>query len=54
MSKYQVLTHSTVTKWLERVRQEEQARSQAMENALKTPPTTLVEQVVQHADMLTG
>jgi len=28
MSKYQVLTRSTVTKWLERVRQEEQARTQ--------------------------
>ena len=25
-----------------------------MENAAKKPPTTLVEQVVQHADMLTG
>ena len=46
MSKYQVLTRSTVTKW--------QARSQAMENAPKKPPTTLVEQVVQHADRLTG
>ncbi|HLK97571.1 MAG TPA: hypothetical protein VK364_07365 [Hymenobacter sp.] len=54
MSQYQVLTRSTVTKWLERVRQEEQARTQAMENAPKKPPTTLVEQVVQQADMLTG
>lgn len=54
MSKYQVLTRSTVTKWLERVRQEEQARTQAMENTLKKLPTTLVEQVVQHADALTG
>lgn len=27
MSKYQVLTRSTVAKWLERVRQEDQARS---------------------------
>jgi transposase-like protein len=52
MSKYQVLTRSTVTKWLERVRQEEQARTQAMENTSKKPPTTLVEQVVQHADAL--
>jgi hypothetical protein len=34
MSKYQVLTRSTVTKWLERVRQEEQARTLAM---WKTP-----------------
>lgn len=54
MSQYQVLTRSTVTKWLERVRQEEQARTQAMENTPKKLPTTLVEQVVQHADALTG
>jgi len=54
MSKYQVLTRSTVTKWLERVRQEEQARTQAMEDNRKKPPTTLVEHVVQHADVLTG
>ena len=53
MSKYQVLTRSIVTKWLERIRQEEQARTQAMENTPKKPPTTLVEQVVQHADVLT-
>ncbi|MEJ7664283.1 MAG: hypothetical protein WKG07_34555 [Hymenobacter sp.] len=46
MSKYQVLTRSTVTNWLERVRQEEQARTQVMENTLKKLPTTLVEQVV--------
>ena len=54
MSHYQVLTRSTVTKWLERVRQEEQVRTQAMGNTSKKPPTTLVEQVVQHADALTG
>lgn len=54
MSQYQVLTRSTVTNWLERVRQEEQARTQAMGNTSKKPPTTLVEQVVQHADALTG
>jgi transposase-like protein len=54
MSKYQVLTRSTVTKWLERVRQEEQARTRTMWNTSKKPPTTLVEQVVQHADALTG
>lgn len=54
MSQYQVLTRSTVTKWLERVWQEEQARTQAMGNTSKKPPTTLIEQVVQHADALTG
>lgn len=54
MSQYQVLTRSTVTKWLARVRQEEQARTQAIENTPRKPPTTLIEQVVQHADMLTG
>lgn len=54
MSKYQVLTRATVTKWLERVRQEEQARTQAMENTQIKPPMTLVEHVVQHADVLTG
>jgi hypothetical protein len=54
MNKCQVLTRSTVTKWLQRIRQEEQARTKAMENAPKKPPTTLVEQVVQHADRLTG
>lgn len=54
MSKYQVLTRSTVTKWLERVRQEEKARTHTMDNTAKKPPTTLVEQVVQHVDALTG
>ena len=54
MSQYQVLTRSTVTKWLARVRQEEQARTQAMENSQKKPPTTLVEHGVQHADAMTG
>ena len=54
MSKYEVLTRSTVTKWVERVRQEELARTEAMENPAKKPPTTLVEQVVQPADALTG
>ena len=54
MSQYQVLTRSTVTNWLERVRQEEQVRTQAMGNTSKKPPTTLFEQVVQHADALTG
>ena len=54
MSKYEVLTRSTVTKWVERVRQEELARTEAMENTAKKPPTTLVEQVLQHADALTG
>jgi len=41
MSKYQVLTHSAVTKWLERVRQEEQARTQALENTSKKHPPRL-------------
>lgn len=45
-SKYRVLARSTVTKWL--------ARAQAVENAPKKPSMTLVEQVVQHADALTG
>lgn len=54
MSQYQVLTRSTVTQWLERVRQEEQARTQAMETTQKKTLTTLVEQVVQHADVLIG
>lgn len=54
MSKYQVRTRSTVTNWLKRVQQEERQRTEAMENADKKPPTTLVEQVVQHADGLTG
>ena len=56
MSKYQVLTRSTVTKWkwLERIRQEENTRSQAVENTSKKLSTTLVEQVVQHADALNG
>lgn len=54
MSQYQVLTRSTAIKWLARVREEAQARTQAMENTPKKPPTTLVEQVVQHADALIG
>jgi transposase-like protein len=54
MSKYQVLTRSTVTNWLKRVQQEERQRTEAMENTDKKPATTLVEQVVQHADVLTG
>jgi len=54
MSQYQVRTRSTVTNWLKRVQQEEWQRTAAMEKADKKPPTTLVEQVVQHADVLTG
>ena len=54
MSKYQVLTRSTVTNWLKRVQQEEQQRTAAMANTNKKPVPTLVEQVVQHADQLTG
>lgn len=54
MRQYQVHTRSTVTKWLARVQQEERQRTQAMEDSQKKPPITLVEQVVQHADVLTG
>lgn len=54
MNKYQVLTRSTVTNWLKRVQEEDRQRTAAMENTDKKPPTTLVEQVVQHADVLTG
>lgn len=35
MSKYQMLTRSTVTNCLKRVRQKEQARAQAMEDNLR-------------------
>lgn len=54
MAKYQVRTRSTVTNWLKRVQQEEHARTQAMKDTDKKPPITLVEQVVQRADVLTG
>jgi hypothetical protein len=53
MVKYQVRTRQTVTKWLERVRQKELARTPAMKQA--TPPApTLVERVAQSADTLAG
>ena len=50
-----MLTRQTVTKWVERVRQESEQRIQAMENREQKPtPTTLVERVVHHADALSG
>ncbi len=54
MAKYQVLTRKTVTGWLERVRQEEQARTAAMKQVDSPPPPTLVERVAQTADALAG
>ncbi len=54
MAKYQVLTRKTVTQWLERVRQEALARTQAMKEAAPKPALTLVERVTQTADMLAG
>lgn len=54
MAKYQVLTRKTVTQWLERVRQEELARTQAMKESAPKPASTLVERVAQTADTLAG
>jgi hypothetical protein len=54
MAKYQVLTRKTVTQWLERVRQEEMARTQAMKESAPNPASTLVERVAQTADTLAG
>ena len=54
MAKYQVLTRKTVTQWLERVRQEELARTQAMKESAPNPASTLVERVAQTADTLAG
>jgi hypothetical protein len=54
MAKYQVLTRKTVTQWLERVRQEELARTQAMKESAPNPAPTLVERVAQTADTLAG
>jgi len=54
MAKYQVLTRKTVTQWLERVRQEEVARTQAMKESAPNPASTLVERVAQTADTLAG
>ncbi len=53
MAKYQVLTRQTVTKWVERVHQEELVRTPAMKQA-PTPAPTLVERVAQTADTLAG
>lgn len=54
MAKYQVLTRKTVTQWLERVRQEELTRTQAMKESAPKPASTLVERVAQTADTLAG
>jgi hypothetical protein len=54
MAKYQVLTRKTVTQWLERVRQEEMARTQAMQESAPKPVSTLVERVAQTVDTLAG
>lgn len=52
MAKYKVLSRQTVTKWLERVRQEEKQRTMAQ--APKQPPPTIVERIVHKADELAG
>lgn len=54
MAKYQVLTRKTVTQWLECVRQEELARTQAMKESAPKPASTLAERVAQTADTLAG
>jgi hypothetical protein len=54
MAKYQVLTRKTVIQWVERVRQEELARTQAMKESAPNPASTLVERVAQTADTLAG
>ena len=54
MAKYKVLTRQTVTKWLERVRQEEKQRTDPMKQATKEPPPTIVEQIALKADELAG
>jgi hypothetical protein len=54
MAKYQVLTRKTVTQWLERVRQEELARTQVMKESAPNPASTLVERVARTANTLAG
>lgn len=54
MAKYKVLTRQTVTKWLERVRQEEKQRTDAMKKTVKGPPPTIVEKIALKADELAG
>jgi hypothetical protein len=54
MAKYKVFTRQTVTKWLERVRQEEKQRTDPMKQATKEPPPTIVEQIALKADELAG
>lgn len=54
MAKYEVLTRKTVSQWLERVRQEELARTPAMKQTDPNPAPTPVERVAQTADTLAG
>ena len=54
MAKYNVLTRHTVRKWLDRVRLEDKQRTQAMNQAAKQPPQTIVEQMAHKADELAG
>ncbi|GAB3644142.1 hypothetical protein [Spirosoma arcticum] len=54
MAKYNVLTRHTVRKWLDRVRLEDKQRTQAMSQAAKQPPPTIVEQMAHKADELAG
>lgn len=54
MAKYTVLTRQTVTKWLNRIRQEDKQRTDTMKHALKEPAPTIVERIALKADELTG
>lgn len=54
MAKYNVLTRHTVRKWLDRVRLEDKQRTQAMNQAAKQQPPTIVEQMAHKADKLAG
>lgn len=54
MAKYNLLTRHTVRKWLDRVRLEDKQRTQAMSQATKQPPPTIVEQMAHKADELAG
>ncbi|GAB3052249.1 hypothetical protein [Spirosoma litoris] len=52
MAKFNVLTRHTVRKWLDRVRHENFQRTDAMKQASKQPPPTIVEQMAHKADEL--
>ena len=54
MAKHNVLTRHTVRKWLDRVRLEDKRRTQAMNQAAKQPPPTIVEQMAHKADEFAG